>query len=200
MSMPPVRDQYQSRLQLMLYRRLLGPLLDPGSFIDIFNKLAIDTSAPFSAAFIQTQGYLCISNGLDSSVQTAMCVGDLMVAWIDALPSLSLGLEADGEEGVALVDDELEIVYRLRKGYRSTSKQKSRSREPSMTADGETEPHERSFGVDVGLQSPKLGAEAFVSSLSSTSIFDDNDAAMAWAIQESLNTAAQNAAVFGSCK
>lgn len=203
MSIPSARDQYQSRLQLMLYKRLLAPLMDASSFMDIISQLGIDTSAPFSPAFIQSQEYLSINNGLGQSVQNSMCVGDLMMAWIEALQLLELAPSS-------IVEDQLELIYRLRKGTinRNLSFQRRKSegvsKESRMTAEAEAEPRERSLEVNVAAGPPSMGTEGIVpplvpSPLTPSSLDEDaEDAAILWALQESLSSGMQNAAVFGA--
>lgn len=196
-SIPSVRDQYQSRLQLMLYKRLLGPLMDPTAFIDTISRLRIDTAAPFSPAFIQTQEYLCESNGLDNTVRSAMCMGDLMIAWMEALPSLGLRPNTNWEEGGA-VDEELELIYRLRKGYGSQRRNVNTvSREASFSTQMEAEPHKINFGVNVGPKSPFINQASAPSPSVRTSMMANEDPVAGWARQESLSPDKLNAAVFG---
>jgi hypothetical protein len=96
----------------MLYKRLLSSLLSPVSFRESINHLGLDTGVTFSPAFLQSLEYLCVGNDLGNNVRNAMCVRDLMEAWVDGVDSLDLSVE-EREDGRA-VDDELELVYRLR--------------------------------------------------------------------------------------
>lgn len=191
-----MRDQHQSRLQLMLYKHLLSALLGPSSFLDIMSRLHIKTSAPFSPAFLQTQEYLCASNELGESVRSAMCLGDLMIAWGESLKSLDIGWGLPINESGS-VTDELELVYRLRETP-STSRRKRRSvsREPSSTNVAGITTREHNLSPDAGVRSP-MGEG--LQKQPSIEYFDQDweDAALAWAIQESLKAAEQNAAVFG---
>lgn len=180
----------------MLYKRLLSALLEPSSFLDIMSRLQVETSAPFSPAFLQTQEYLCVSNDLDNSVRSAMCLGDLMLAWGEYLTSLDIGWGLP-TYGSGAVTDQLELVYRLREMPKTSRRKGSTvSRDPSLNSNASPCVDEHTLNPDIAMRSsvgedPKrrLSLEYFER--------DWEDLAIAWAIQESLEAAEQNAMVFG---
>lgn len=183
--------------------------MDPTSFIDVMHRLEVDTSASFSPAFLQTQEYLCDSNELSETARSAMCLADLMVAWVEALETLQLQSHSDSKSEerpdestpVTAVDGTLELVYRIRAAPKKKVAQPI-SRETSWNTESEAPPREAAFGVDVGVISPPVvGSGPSLSSWPSASGVgggDADDAAMAWAIQESLKPAYQNALVYGT--
>ncbi|KAF8312547.1 hypothetical protein DL93DRAFT_2168416 [Clavulina sp. PMI_390] len=197
---PPPRDQTQSKLQLMLYKRLLAPLFSPSTFIELFSeKLKLDTSASFSPAFLQSMEYLCVSNGLGDSgdggvnIRDAMCLGDLMIGWIEAVEKLQLrsisGSDGGGESiesagGAGPVDDELELVYRLRARPAGWKKWRRRIAQPSPEHEGVTNELE-------------VNALATGESARETSPLPGNTVAD-WNVQESMTKAQSDINAFGA--
>jgi len=180
----------------MLYKRLLSALLEPSSLLDIMSRVRVETSAPFSPAFLQTQEYLCASNGLGESVRSSMCLGDLVLAWGESLKLLDIGFGLPINESGS-VADELELVYRLREMPKTSwRKRRSLSQEPRPTRDACRAVHEHVLGSDIGMKSSVDEAPRKRPSLEYFER-DWEDLALAWAIQEGLKPAEQNAAVFG---
>jgi hypothetical protein len=95
------------------------------------------------------------------------------------------------------VADKLELVYRLREMPKTSWRKRSPlSREPGPSHDARGVVHEHVLGSDVGMKS---SAEEAPRKRPSLEYFerDWEDLALAWAIQEGLKSAEQNAAVFG---
>ncbi|KAF8340467.1 exonuclease V a 5' deoxyribonuclease-domain-containing protein [Cantharellus anzutake] len=110
--MPPERDRIQSRLQLMLYKRLLENLLEPKPFLQTLSKYSVNLRATFSPKFLQAQEVLCVSNSLSEVTREATCLEDLVVAFQDAV--MQLHLVPRSERSSSPVENELELVYRSR--------------------------------------------------------------------------------------
>ncbi|KAF8753888.1 Exonuclease deoxyribonuclease [Rhizoctonia solani] len=98
-SLPQPRDAFQSRLQLMLYRRLLDMLLIPGgpepstssredlanerrlSFHEVWAHHSLNSDACFSPSFLQESALLVTSNNLGLAAENAVCLKDLENVW-----------------------------------------------------------------------------------------------------------------------
>ncbi|KAH6917068.1 exonuclease V a 5' deoxyribonuclease-domain-containing protein [Coprinopsis sp. MPI-PUGE-AT-0042] len=99
--LPPEEDTYQSRLQVMLYRRLLSSLLSletPFDFRDFWWQVGVDSTVEFSTLFL-TQSGLLFSNT------------DHPTTTLDGLAEEWRSMVADS--GVVEVDPNLELIYRL---------------------------------------------------------------------------------------
>ncbi|CAE6473993.1 unnamed protein product [Rhizoctonia solani] len=126
-SLPRSRDALQSRLQLMLYKRLLDALLVPAnvklakenvtnrprvSFSDVWAHHSVDPSACFSPSFLQESSVLISSNGLGPAAENAICLNDLEGVWRTIVDEL-IGAIGPGEQG-SVVSSTLKLVYRRR--------------------------------------------------------------------------------------
>ncbi|TFY69202.1 hypothetical protein EVJ58_g550 [Rhodofomes roseus] len=120
-SLPPEEDTLSSRLQLMLYHRLLSSLLrsppsprsqnspqpstdtfpPPIDFPAIWKRLGLDPQRTFSAAFMR-----------DTGLQAIKCLDDLVAAWYHAVSALN----------VSGVDRTLTLVYRLQPSHSQKAK------------------------------------------------------------------------------
>ncbi|KAG8742609.1 hypothetical protein FRC10_001207 [Ceratobasidium sp. 414] len=129
-SIPKWRDSYQSRLQLMLYKRLLdglleSPLSSPSpspsppaplpprfQFSAVWEHHSANPLEPFSAQFLEESAELVLGNQLGPTTAQARCLQDLERAWEEIVGALAGG-ERIGDEGGA-VSKTLKLVYRLR--------------------------------------------------------------------------------------
>ncbi|KAG8682259.1 hypothetical protein FRC08_015071, partial [Ceratobasidium sp. 394] len=127
-NIPKSRDSYQSRLQLMLYKRLLDGLLESPlssrssppsvlllprfSFPAIWEHHSLDPLEPFSARFLEESAALVLGNQLGLTVAQAKCLKDLEHAWEEIVGELAGG-ERTGNQG-GVVSKTLKLVYRLR--------------------------------------------------------------------------------------
>jgi exonuclease V len=103
-SIPAHADTLPSRLQLMLYHRLLSPLVSSSNLIDfsaLWARLKLDPSKSFSFAFT-TQARLAWDS---PQVTSPSCLNDLTSIWRDAVQQLD----------ITGVDRTLQLVYRDRK-------------------------------------------------------------------------------------
>ena len=171
---PTERDRISSRLQLMLYKRLLENLLKPSSFLQTLQKYSVNIHASFSPKFLQAQELLCVSNDLSEVTRNAMCLADLIIAFNDAVSELYL-LLPHPEESSSIpsspIENELILVYRTRRpdddfdpGPRKRVRRNGRRGllERSGNSYGnvlEADARERSLESDLGLQSPAVPVE-----------------------------------------
>ncbi|KAG8708400.1 hypothetical protein FRC09_001275 [Ceratobasidium sp. 395] len=146
-SIPKPRDSYQSRLQLMLYKRLLdgllGSPLSPNhsspspspplsthfSFSAIWDHHSVDPSESFSARFLEESALLVLSNQLGPSATKAKCLKDLEHAWEEIAEELVESRQTEDKDGV--VSRRLKLVYRLRE---RAGKLKKRPTAPSSSS------------------------------------------------------------------
>ncbi|KAF5368532.1 hypothetical protein D9758_002158 [Tetrapyrgos nigripes] len=96
-SLPDDDDTISSRLQLMLYSRLLTDLLGPFDFAAIWQKLNLDANRSFSQTFLSQMKLL-----VDSSI-SVKCLHDVGELWTRTATAL----------GVVGVDPLLQLIYRL---------------------------------------------------------------------------------------
>ncbi|KAI0756402.1 exonuclease V [Daedaleopsis nitida] len=111
-SLPPDEDTFASRIQLMLYHRLLSNLLavgdpsiassSPLDFDLLWKRAGVNPSRKFSDGFLHQTG-LSSASEHDPSVVDMSCLNDLTQAWRHAAAALA----------VAEVDNTLTLVYRL---------------------------------------------------------------------------------------
>ncbi|KAG5635655.1 hypothetical protein H0H81_010510 [Sphagnurus paluster] len=99
-TLPSHEDTLPSRIQLMLYYRLLRDLTrtsPPFDFLAFWRHLGVDPIAPFSTAFL-------VQLGLTEETGTwAMtCLNDLTTAWVKMIQALN----------ICGIDTTLEIIYR----------------------------------------------------------------------------------------
>ncbi|KAG6874411.1 hypothetical protein C0995_015147 [Termitomyces sp. Mi166 len=123
-SLPANRDTFPSRIQLMLYYRLLEDLTSlspPFDFAALWQRVGVDPTQTFSPKFLVQAGLLEENNTWNAS-----CLSDLSNAYIGMVQDLN----------IAGVDTKLELVYRLLQGDRNKGKKSrgvSRSASPVVT-------------------------------------------------------------------
>ncbi|TFK56874.1 hypothetical protein OE88DRAFT_1620030 [Heliocybe sulcata] len=103
MTLPSDEDAISSRLQLMLYHRLLSCLLSqssPFDFSEIWNQLQLRPEARLSNKFLADAG-LMLGEGEGATMQ---CLNDFTAAWFAAVERLD----------VDYVDKHLKVMYRTR--------------------------------------------------------------------------------------
>ncbi|KAJ2918394.1 hypothetical protein MD484_g1999, partial [Candolleomyces efflorescens] len=101
-SMPPEEDTRGSRLQLMLYRRLLTDLIsieNPFDFGALWDKLGVDSHIEFSTGFLIQAGLIDANSGFATTTN----LDGLVEAWKRILEASS----------IADVDPKLQLIYRL---------------------------------------------------------------------------------------
>lgn len=135
-SLPPKPDSRSSRLQIMLYHRLFTTLLTgsslssnvlptlPSSFspsafpwTEFYAQLHLDSSALLSPDFLTAIKPLLAVSSLGGTLEQAMSLADFAVVL------QQYGELLRGGEGRAILDDALEISYRLRndvKGWKES--------------------------------------------------------------------------------
>ncbi|KAI0657362.1 exonuclease V [Cubamyces menziesii] len=115
-TLPPDEDAYASRLQLMLYHRLLSNLLASAAhsaptptstalnFAELWDRVGVDSTRRFSDGFLVQSGLAASPSGADSQVNLSRieCLNDLIVAFEHTVDALS----------VSKVDETLTLVYR----------------------------------------------------------------------------------------
>ncbi|KAF9451416.1 hypothetical protein P691DRAFT_699478 [Macrolepiota fuliginosa MF-IS2] len=129
-SLPLYEDTIPSRLQLMLYHRLLSRLVSPEPSFDflIFWQLAnVDPAQPLSWKFLQQAGLIA-----DKDEFQVLNLGDLSVLWHDLIHQLA----------IAGVDEQLKLVYRQqlynrRRGVQSVAPVPDDTSKPAETISSE---------------------------------------------------------------
>lgn len=171
---PRDRDRLQSELQLMIYKKLLDDLLSPtSSFSEILSQMNLDPSRQFSPSFLNIMETLCMANDLSDLARTSTCLSDLVTAWRVAVVELDL---PSGDAGLQGTEDELEVIYRSRKPRR-------RRETPIVDAGLSTDPQEEAVLAELGATSLASPVGRAVPTQG-----DDDDAALAWAIEQSLKS------------
>ncbi|KAF8625217.1 hypothetical protein AX15_005518 [Amanita polypyramis BW_CC] len=100
-SLPSAEDTLSSRLQLMLYYRLLSDLLSeypPLNYSLLWDKLGLKPTRPFSAQFLVDAGLI-----VDNTEEKINCLEDVVYLLYRTVQKLD----------VTGIDAELQIVYRL---------------------------------------------------------------------------------------
>ncbi|KIL71568.1 hypothetical protein M378DRAFT_65079 [Amanita muscaria Koide BX008] len=113
-SLPSTDDTLASRLQLMLYHRLLSGLLSeypPFDFSSLWDRLGLDSSAIFSTQFLLEAGLVT-----DDRQERMACLDDLVNCWHRTAQHLD----------VVGVDSELHLVYRLQPKFQGSSTRRRR--------------------------------------------------------------------------
>lgn len=99
--MPLEEDTYGSRLQVMLYHRLLSELIStekPFDFVALWDRLGIDPTIEFSTGFLVQAGLLDHNNGFSTTN-----LDGLVELWERILKASS----------IADVEPQLQLIYRL---------------------------------------------------------------------------------------
>ncbi len=160
-SLPPDEDTYASRIQLMLYHRLLSNLLatadhsipcsQPLDFGLFWERTGVDRHRKFSDSFIEQAG-LSPSSG-DSSNQSPYlsglsCLDDLTAAWRHAVEALN----------VAGIDRTLTLVYRAQPTTRRRKgKQKSGGQDPASASLSDKEAQDLAAAIQASISDVQPG-------------------------------------------
>ncbi|EAU92574.2 hypothetical protein CC1G_06585 [Coprinopsis cinerea okayama7 len=99
--LPPEEDIYSSRLQVMLYRRLLLSLMSlssPFDFDYFWDKVGVDPTEQFSTRFLVQSGLVLSDDGFKQTT-----LNGLVKEWKSLIK----------ESGIIGIETELELVYRL---------------------------------------------------------------------------------------
>lgn len=131
-SLPPPEDSIGSKIQLMLYHRLLNELLSTSpsfDFASFWSRLGVNPSRSFSKKFLAEARFPPGSNASPMS-----CLDGLSQAFLDQIQEMS----------IAGVDPTLEIIYRSR-----ASKKEKESQLAHLNASEEIA---ASLKVEIGLK------------------------------------------------
>lgn len=171
-SLPPHADTLSSRLQVMLYHRLLNNILaapTDGTFDinELFNKLDLDPTKPFSDEFLVQAGL--IPDFEDESVPqpTANCLEKLVHRWYHTVASLE----------VIGVSPMLELVYRKQPQNRKGKERWRTTPEINITVSKEDVADQEEENTIVA---------AILASISESSVGEDDQLTLA--IQASLES------------
>ena len=105
--MPPERNSQSSKIQLMLYKRLLDGLIsrtEPFDFLSHWSSLGCDPTKPFSKLFRAQVELLTAATDLEANAASATCLADMIPVWVVAIEDLGVG---------PTVEDKLSLVYVL---------------------------------------------------------------------------------------
>lgn len=104
---PSHADTLPSRLQVMLYRRLLGQFLtfEQNLFYDFCARLHIYPENKFSEDFIIDMSAIVVDNDLDLNFLDSKNLATMMKPFVDSIRTLTRDVE---------VSDDLSLVYRRR--------------------------------------------------------------------------------------
>ncbi|KAG1825665.1 exonuclease V a 5' deoxyribonuclease-domain-containing protein [Suillus subaureus] len=128
-SLPPDEDTVSSQMQLMLYHRLLSPLLSPGTFdFDaLWAKQSVNPHRSFTREFVEDIGLLTRN---DTDLPFHVDLSSMVAAWVSVVHSA----RSSGER-LRGVHSELQIIYR-RAGVKKDSihnrKQKAKTGEKAV--------------------------------------------------------------------
>ncbi|ORY90833.1 exonuclease V a 5' deoxyribonuclease-domain-containing protein [Leucosporidium creatinivorum] len=135
-SLPPKNESRASRLQLMLYHRLLSSLLAPISsqtspaapspfdWPRLFAHLSLDPSTPFTAAFLTSIHPVLVGSSLEATLGSAKTLAEFIA------PLQRYGETLGAQEGVrGPFEEDLEINYRLRNNVRKWKPRKKSRKE-----------------------------------------------------------------------
>ncbi|KZT08784.1 uncharacterized protein LAESUDRAFT_697055 [Laetiporus sulphureus 93-53] len=167
-TLPSDDDTRSSRLQLMLYHRMLSVLLLPSSeaqtnpvpgttnlqpfdFDALWQRLGVNPSLPFSLSFMQEIGLLDSASAVSSVMTPASssredkgasgwCLDDLTAAWRH-------GVEAINVDGV---NTTLTLVYRLQPGVKMSRSRKKRSSSKIQRVRSRSTPITEQEAADIG--------------------------------------------------
>lgn len=193
-TLPPDEDTLASRVQLMLYHRLLSNLLAPSApsvqaptpldFAALWSRVGVDPARRFSKDFLTQAGLVsepaiqdapteATATAAQSSADSLSCLSDLTIAWAHAVEALNVGT----------VNNTLTLVYRSQP-TRKCSKGKARAK---------TTPS----GTELSPQEAQDLAAAMQASVSDVQggVGSDGDDDLARAILESLKDSVRSGAV-----
>ncbi|KAH7923884.1 hypothetical protein BV22DRAFT_1130261 [Leucogyrophana mollusca] len=204
-SLPSEEDASCSKLQLMLYHRMLSSVLSPGliDFSALWNQLGISPTHPFSDQFVREIGWWDQTH-LGSS-RASLNLNGMVEQWWVAVHSA----ECAGY-GLVGVNSELQIVYRspgatelTRKGKEEASSHSpevlapqeqldiARAIEESLRTIDEGEQKVGRNGRPIARTIREASAAEFSASSMAKVLVDDPE--LAWALQDSLSGCAQAA-------
>lgn len=194
-SLPSEDDTISSRLQLMLYHRLLGNLLSPSfDFSSFWHRLDLDPTRLFSAQFLIQAGMILGSFGEST---TPRCLNDLAHAWTIAVEILN----------VTNIDPTLQLVYRTQPKESKTKRKWSRRARPPPPDNINQEQADLARALAASLSDigggdvlAKSSEESFQGSsarISSVGTTDLEDTELIWAIRESLSQIATSSEANG---
>lgn len=135
-SLPSPEDTLPSRLQLMLYYRLLSDLVSecsPFNFSLLWDKLGLDSGQPFSMQFLVDAGLL---------QQGTTCLDDLVPLLRQAVEKLDL----------VGVNQELQLVYRSQPKRAKQRRQKESGHIIAIPNGISQEEHELSLAIEASLK------------------------------------------------
>lgn len=135
-SLPPKNESRASRLQLMLYHRLLSSLLTPPSSTTsstapspfdwprLFAQLSLDPSTPFTTAFLTSIQPVLVGSSLEATLGSASTLAEFIIAL------QRYGETLGAKEGIrGPFEEALEINYRLRNNVRKWKPRKMSRKE-----------------------------------------------------------------------
>ncbi|KAH7914727.1 exonuclease V [Hygrophoropsis aurantiaca] len=124
-SLPTDEDSISSKLQLMLYCRMLSSILSPGliDFAALWNQLELNPIRVLSDRFMDEIGWRSRS---DPNISGDLNLNQLVELWWTTVHSV----QCSGY-GLAGVNSELQIIYRRSKSIRSTRKEQTKDTEQS---------------------------------------------------------------------
>ena len=167
-SLPRDEDTLSSRLQVMLYHRLLSDLVrlnPPYDFPALWKKLGLRSAQKLSTAFLMEAKLILHSDNFQ-----VVCLDDLATSWHNLVAC----------SNISAVDPTLELVYRLQPESLSQGKGKGRMRMPAISQT------KLSDGYDNNVAKTD-NAQASSGNAGTSALADDqNDLALQWAIQQSL--------------
>jgi exonuclease V len=195
--LPSHDDTLSSRLQLMVYHRLLSDLLStspPFDFATLWSKVNVQSEKPLSFGFMLQAGLFVPGN--DAS--KCLCLNGLTNMWYDMVETL----------GVQGIDRTLELIYREQpKGIKS-AKSSGRVKAKRFSRTMSREEQDLTSAVTASLKDVGIEIEEnvdmrvmteSVSRLESQSDpciltplgYDGHDPALVWALQQSMLTYAK---------
>jgi exonuclease V len=126
-SLPPDEDTVSSQMQLMLYYRLLSPLLSPETFdFDaLWAKQVVNPHRSFSRQFVQDIGLLTSD---EKDLPFHVDLNSMVAAWVSVVHSAR-----NSSEQLRGIHSELQIIYRKSgAGKDSIPKQKAKPDEKAV--------------------------------------------------------------------
>lgn len=166
-SLPKDEDTLSSRLQVMLYHRLLSDLVTsnpPYDFPALWKKLGLRSAQKLSTAFLMEAKLISHSDNFQ-----VVCLDDLATSWHNLVAC----------SNISAVDPTLELVYRLQP--ESLGKGKGRMRMPAISQTKISDGYDNNVA-----KMDSTHAESSGNAGTSALADDQNDLALQWAIQQSL--------------
>jgi exonuclease V len=197
-TLPPDEDTVTSRLQLMLYHRLLSALLRDFDFPLFWEAAGVDPARPLPERFVNQSRPMLLSTRLPLGEEVdaqPTCLNSLAVLWQESVRQL----------GADTIHPSMALVYRTQVG---TKRKRESARDTAEAADLQA-------AIQASLQDAGLAADAALGVATTPAVpdelsgssdapasADDTDPAsallredpeLAWALQQSLLTASQEA-------